>query len=205
MPKDVKLVPMLFQCLGDGIMIKGLQEQGLIDEWLDYWLQDEFLEHYAYIDVCNEPRTISSPWQKAFIIEMLQTVKQRVRHKNIPVTVGIAYDTFSADIQFIEEVVKYSDYVDFHYYENNPDEYITRLRWVIDYSRQFDKPIVISEFNIETSEEQQAYWLADVLHIIKEENIKGYIVHNLREPQPQHSWGIYRKNWTPKPCLELFP
>jgi hypothetical protein len=203
LPEGIKLVPMLFQGLGGGEMMVQLRNRRKLLDWLDFWLKDEHLEKYRYIDVCNEPRTISHPWQREFIVKMLQEVKGRVG--NIPVTTGLAFDTFVKDINLFDDVAPYCDYVAFHFYSPTR-KFEENLLKAIRFCRDFGKPIVISEFNRNVeNERQQSRWLSKVLNVMRDEWIKGYFVHNLREPNPKLHWGIYYKDWTPKKCVGLFP
>lgn len=217
MPSNVKLVPVLIgrkqiYQVEYRKVLRGHASQ--LKAWLEYWLQDDFVEKYAYIDVFNEPRILYSvaiDWHKDLTLRALRFCRDRTDR---PLAVGFGYSTRR---KFVELCEPYCDYMTYHFYSDRAD-YKEDFRDSMSFYKKFGKPIVISEFNSRGgatrshpewySEEEQACWLANVLHLIKQSDVKGYIVHDLHEPEfldPYPPWGVFRKDWTPRLCFDFFP
>lgn len=219
MPDEVKLIPMLFRVQWMDVFTV-LKEEDRFEEWLDFWLQPAFQQKYATIEVMNEPFLKNHQWD-ILSLEDLRELTHDVRVKStVPVSIGFAYrldqswDVYEEQVKYLEP---YLDWMSWHVYDEQ-DGYLERIQWTIDWLRQFNKPILISEFNSRGgateehpeyySEQNQTTWIAHVLRLFKQAKIKGYAFHNLREPshlEPYPPWGIYRRDWTPKPCATLFP
>lgn len=198
MPSNIKLVPQLF-----GRDLSGKLEKDRVYEWLDYWFQKDFEQKYLYIDVYNEPRPWENPMERQFVTEMLNRCRDITK---LPLSVGFAVGTPLKDRKFVEEVTNLCDLSTFHYYNKNPESYITGIKTLIRYYESLGKPIIVSEFGQVANEREQACWLANILNEIKEADVEGYCVHSLRTPEHWHlDWGIYCYDWTPKQSLELFP
>jgi len=194
--------------------LERITKSGRGKEWFDHWLQDDFAKKYAYIDIFHEPFILHSTTMLEHGKLALKALKYCKAKTSVPLAVGFAYSTRP---KFIELCESKCDYMTYHFYNDRAD-YKEDFINLLNHYKRFRKPIVISEFNSAGgatkdnpdlhSEEEQVYWLANILHLIKESNLKGYTVHNLHEPShliPYPPWGIYRKGWTPKPCLRFFP
>jgi hypothetical protein len=202
-PSNVKLVPTIFNMVGsEAQTVEYLIQNGKVSDWIQYWLKPEFQQHYLYIDVCNEPQPELSgnEWESTFLHEQIAYIKTLTA---LPITIGFHKSTPQTIAQeFIPEI----DIVNFHFYSQNTT-YIDEFKAKLSFYQSFGKPVVVEEFNLNSANEAaQATWVRNVLDVIKTSGIEGYMVWDLREP-PQTGlyWGIYRSDWSPKPCVQLFP
>lgn len=204
LPDGVRLIPVLFSCgTYNGIMKNLTVEQQ--HAWVDYWMQ--FQDSFLYIDVFNEP--FLQPCRE--VADWLKTTLEYVKDRAVvPISVGFALSNGEPKevyLQRVREIEPYCDLMSFHFYGKG-EKYRETLVCAIEFYRGFGKLVVVSEFNNDSGEREQACWLSNVLHVIKGLNVMGCCVHNLHEPlhlDPEPPWGIYRRDWTAKPCVELFP
>lgn len=208
---NIKFILVLFNGMYDGEGIKKLKELNKIDNWLDYWLQRDFLKHYFCVDIINEPHTKdNNAWQADFTLNIIPEIKRRTP---LPLTIGFIMP--STTEEFVLQVEPKLDYMSCHYYNGHhlelPEEKIlAQFDRLIDFFKSFNKPTILSEWGSnDLSEDIQYQYIKLIRDEAEKKKLNGYFVHSLWDiawiPNTElGGWGIYNPDWTPRKALTLF-